>query len=61
MVLGDFNFHVDNSNDAHVIRLIGLLDQYGFYGFSQYVSGPTHSVGHTLDLVFSLFLLRRMA
>ena len=32
------------------LHFMDLLDQYGF---SQYFSGPTHSAGHTLDLVLA--------
>ena len=45
----DFNFHIE-SNCPFAKRFLDLLD---LYGFEQNVSFPTHSHGHTLDLVFT--------
>ena len=44
LVLGDFNIHVEAALTAAA---------QDFMGLSQYVIGPTHEKGHTLDLVFS--------
>ena len=50
IVLGDFNLHVDNSGDSYVMRFGNVLQQYSYF---QHVQEPTHSGGHTLDLVIS--------
>lgn len=49
-VLGDFNFHMDNTSDHHAQKFHDLLDSMNF---QQHVSGPTHRRSHTLDLVIS--------
>ena len=50
ILLGDFNIHVDNSNCSFAADFLALLD---CFNITQYVHGPTHSKGHTLDLVCS--------
>ena len=56
VVCGDFNVHVDDSSDAHAssdshaVHLQQLLESFGYV---QHVTGPTHSAGHTLDLVIA--------
>jgi len=50
LIVGDFNFHVDDKS-CHVARsFISLTDSFDL---KQYVSDSTNSGGHTLDLVFS--------
>ena len=46
MIVGDFNIHVDNPRDSKACHEI--LQSMGMV---QLVDGPTHSRGHTLDLV----------
>ena len=48
IVTGDFNVHYEKSNQNDVISLENLLNSYGL---SQFVQGPTHKRGHTLDLL----------
>ena len=51
MVLcGDFNIHVDQPRDVHAERLSQLLQSFDC---QQHVDQPTHTVGHTLDLVIT--------
>ncbi|KAJ8040406.1 hypothetical protein HOLleu_14687 [Holothuria leucospilota] len=50
MIAGDFNVHVDDPDKPDVRRFIS---SYESAGFRQYVDGPTHRYGHTLDLVFA--------
>lgn len=47
---GDFNVHWDQQDDAEKKQLAELLDAFGL---TQHVEGPTHTHGHTLDLVIS--------
>ena len=48
ILLGDFNIHVDSANCPFASDFISLLD---CFGIAQHVLGPTHTKGHTLDLV----------
>lgn len=50
IISGDFNIHVDDSNNSETRQFIHLLESFGF---KQHVTGPTHLKGDTLDLVFS--------
>ena len=50
VVCGDFNIHVDNTDDIYAVRLSELLQSFGCV---QHVAEPTHSAGHTLDLVIT--------
>lgn len=50
LIVGDFNMHVDRSDSAVAKEFLSLLD---CLDFSQWVTGPTHCKGHTLDLVIS--------
>ena len=47
---GDFNLHVDNPENSYASELLSLLDTLHL---TQHVEGPTHSLGHTLDLVIT--------
>ena len=49
-IIGDLNIHVENHNDHHAKTLLSLLDAYGL---TCRVSGPTHDLGGTLDIVAS--------
>jgi len=50
IIVGDFNIHVDNTNDALGAAFTDLLKSFGF---KQTVSGHTHRLNHTLDLIIS--------
>ena len=50
MIEGDLNIHVDIADDADAIRLRGLLESTGL---EQHVTVPTHTSGHTLDLIIT--------
>ena len=47
-VLGDFNFHYEESCDTNVKKLAMLLDEHHLF---QLVEAPTHNKNHILDLV----------
>ena len=53
VLTGDFNFHIDNPLDTLANEFISITQSLNL---SQHVSGPTHNLGHTLDLVFTLGL-----
>jgi hypothetical protein len=48
LVLGDFNIHLDISDDADAIKFLDLLES-----LEQHVTKSTHIHGHTLDLVIT--------
>ncbi|KAL7388227.1 hypothetical protein ABVT39_009504 [Epinephelus coioides] len=50
LLLGDFNYHIDNINCKHASEFLDLLD---CLNLTQHVNFPTHNHGHTLDLVCS--------
>ncbi|XP_048113404.1 uncharacterized protein LOC125303610 [Alosa alosa] len=50
LILGDFNIHVCCPSKPMVSDFIQLIDSFGFV---QHVTGPTHRLGHTLDLVLT--------
>ncbi len=50
LIVGDFNIHVDNTNDA--LRL-AFTDPINSFGVKQNVTGPTHRFYHTLDFIIS--------
>ncbi len=47
LIVGDFNIHVDNTNDALGLAFTDLINSFGV---KQNVTGPTHRFNHTLDL-----------
>ena len=49
IILGDFNIHVNDPNNADSIF---LLDAMSSMGFNQIVKSATHKSGNTLDLIF---------
>lgn len=51
IVTGDFNIHVDQTNESNTIKLMQIFDMVSL---KQLVSSPTHDKGHILDL----FLVR---
>ena len=50
LISGDFNFHVESTDDTNAKRFCELLDTFGLI---QHVACPTHASGHTLDLIIS--------
>ena len=50
IILGDFNIHVDNSNDNDASKLMDIIESLGL---KLHVEEPTHIFGHTLDLVIT--------
>ena len=49
LIVGDFNIHVDSSNNESQ----GFLYILNANGLTQHVTSPTHQKGHTLDLVIT--------
>lgn len=47
-ITGDFNIHVDDSNDENASHFLDMLESMGLI---QHVNVPTHEHGHVLDLV----------
>ena len=50
LILGYFNIHMDVPTDANTVKFMDLLESLGL---EQHVRGPTHTHGHTLDLVIT--------
>ncbi len=50
LIVGDFNIHVNNTNDALGLAFTYLINSFGV---KQNVTGPTHRFNHTLDLIIS--------
>lgn len=50
ILAGDFNFHYEDTDSKYVKE---LADVTSSFGLSQFVIGPTHKLGHTIDLVFA--------
>ena len=50
VLLGDFNIHINKTDDRDAVVFNNLLDQYDLV---QHVSDATHRGRHTLDLVLS--------
>jgi len=50
VISGDFNIHVDNSDNTHARDFLALID---VFNLTQHIQSPTHSQGHTLDLVMT--------
>ena len=50
ILLGDFNVHWDCPTKSDVLQFSSSTSSAGL---TQYVYGPTHKDGHTLDLVFT--------
>ena len=50
VLVGDFNVHVDNQNDAKAKRFLDILHSFDL---EQHVDFATHRLGHTLDLMIS--------
>ena len=50
MIVGDFNIHVDDSTDIQAAKLHDIIASHSL---NQHVTSPTHTQGHTLDLVIT--------
>ena len=50
LIVGDFNYHVEDTSDTESCCFNNLIDSFGFI---QHVANSTHRSGHTLDLVLS--------
>ena len=50
MIQGDFNIHVNKSNDLKAVHFLNLLENFDFV---QHIAAPTHKLGNTLDLVIT--------
>lgn len=50
LITGDFNFHMDDPDNANAKRFADLLESYDL---KQHVNCGTHTSGHTLDLVIT--------
>ncbi len=50
LIVGDFNIHADNTNDALGLAFTDLINSFGV---KQNVTRPTHRFNHTLDLIIS--------
>ena len=50
LIVGDFNYHVDNTTDPETIKFNKILEMFNL---PQHVNGPTHKKGHTLDLMMT--------
>ncbi len=50
LIVGDFNIHVDNTNDPLGLAFADLINSFGV---KKNVNGPTHRFNHTLDLIIS--------
>ena len=48
IIMGDFNLHINNAEDADATQFLDLLDALRL---SQLIDVPTHRCGNTLDLV----------
>ena len=50
LIVGDFNFHVDDKGNKSASDFLELLE---IFNLTQHVSVPTHRAGHTLDLLIT--------
>ena len=50
ILVGDFNIHIDDTDDNYAKAFLNSVDSLGF---QQHVNEPTHRAGHTLDLILS--------
>ncbi|CAB3993916.1 Hypothetical predicted protein [Paramuricea clavata] len=50
IIMGDFNIHIDSSEQPDAQTFLDLLDSFGL---KQNVMQPTHISGHTLDLLIT--------
>ena len=50
LITGDFNFHLDNKDNADERNFLDFLESANM---TQHVTGSTHSKGHSLDLIIT--------
>ena len=50
VIMGDFNLHIDDSDNSAARAFVEILDNHNL---EQFVRGATHSAGHTLDLIIA--------
>ena len=50
LIIGDFNFHMEDTADICAAQFGSLLE---LFNLKQHVTFPTHRSGHILDLVIS--------
>ena len=50
LITGSFNIHVDDPTNDESLKFLDLLESVGL---EQHVNEPTHTYGHTLDLVIT--------
>ena len=50
VIVGDFNFHMNKSDDPRTIKFNAILEMFDLV---QHVAAPTHKGGNTLDLVIT--------
>ena len=50
LISGDFNLRIESSEDTNAKKFCELLETFGLI---QHVAFPTHTSGHTLDLIIS--------
>ena len=50
LIVGDFNYQVDNISSLDTIKFNKILESFNLV---QHVNGPTHKKGHTLDLIIT--------
>ena len=48
LIGGDINIHVENTADCESVR---LAEVFALFNLVQHVTGPTHKLGGTLDLI----------
>ena len=50
MIVGDFNYHMDSATDSNSVSFLNVISSLNL---QQHVQFPTHTSGHTLDLVLT--------
>ena len=50
LLSGDFNFHVDDASNLNAMKVLDLITSADL---RQHINGPTHHLGHTLDLLIT--------
>ena len=50
IITGDLNFHLDNVTNHDTVKFTSVLQSCGML---QHVKGPTHALGHTLDVIIT--------
>ena len=50
LIVGDFNFRINDPSDHNAAKFLALIEQFNL---TQHISIPTHIAGNTLDLVLT--------